>query len=225
MDKMQEPGTAVMNASISLGWLLSEPIAVQRRVTKAIADDLGLPLEFKHVEAILSFATEENRNGKQLALPLGWTVFRERDALVFTTPDLRIRERTPDYQYTLRVPGSTTIPETYSRIETLRIPAAKQAAWNPDDLFDPALLNRELVVRNWRAGDRFWPAHTKAPKKLKELLQDKHLPRWIKKSWPVVQSGDEIIWVRGFPGRAQFRPAEGQDAVAIRELPLDSGET
>jgi tRNA(Ile)-lysidine synthase len=98
MDRLQEPGTAVMNASISLGWLLSEPIAVQRRVTKAVADDLGLPLEFKHIDAILRFAAEENATGKQLALPLGWAIVRERDSLVFTTPDLRQQERTPDYE-------------------------------------------------------------------------------------------------------------------------------
>jgi tRNA(Ile)-lysidine synthetase-like protein len=34
---------------------------------------------------------------------------------------------------------------------------------------------RTLRVRNWRAGDRFWPAHTKVPKKIKELLQELHV--------------------------------------------------
>jgi hypothetical protein len=36
----------------------------------------------------------------------------------------------------------------------------------------------------------------------------------------VVVSGDEIIWVRGFAGRAHFRPAEGKHAILIREQPL-----
>lgn len=222
IEKMEEPGTAVINASINLGWLLSEPIAVQRRVTKAVADDLSLRLEFKHIEAILDFAAQPNATGKRLVLPLGWTVVRARDSLVFTTPDLRVQERTPDYQYALPVPGRTIVPETYSAIEALAVPPAELLGWNPDDLFDPALLATQLLVRNWRPGDRFWPAHTKAPRKVKELLQEKHIPQSERKSWPVVLSGTEIVWVRGFPGRAQFRPPAGHAAVIIREVPLDS---
>ncbi len=49
----------VANASVSRPWFLSEPIAVQRRVVKAIGEHAGIPLEFKHAEEILRFAVEE----------------------------------------------------------------------------------------------------------------------------------------------------------------------
>src|ERR1039458_4266799 len=39
----------VMNASVSRMWFLGEPIAVQRRLVKAIGENAGIPLEFKHV--------------------------------------------------------------------------------------------------------------------------------------------------------------------------------
>ena len=221
LERMQEPGPWVINASISLGWFLSEPVAVQRRVTKAVAHTLALPLEFKHIDEIVRFAAEETGTGKRLALPLGWTVVRERDALVFVPPDLRVHERVPDYEYVIPVPGRTAIPEIYSGLEVLRIIGTERDAYDPDQLFDPSKLGRELRVRNWRAGDRFWPAHTKEPKKLKALLQEKHIPQGVRKSWPVVLSGDEIIWVGGFPGRAHYRPAEGQDAILIREVAME----
>ena len=38
----------------------------------------------------------------------------------------------------------------------------------------PERMPKEVVIRNWRAGDRFWPAHTAAEKKVKELLSDRH---------------------------------------------------
>lgn len=221
IQRLQEPGPAATNASISRGWFLSEPIAVQRRVIKAVAETVGLPLEFKHVEAVLRFAAEENGAGKGLDLPLGWCVQRERDALVFVTPDLRAQERVRDYEYQLRVPGRTVVPEIYAAIEAVRVNGNEQAGCNPDELFDPALLADPLTVRNWRPGDRFWPAHTKAAKKIKELLQEKHLPEYRRRSWPVVVSGGEIIWVLGFAGREQYRPAEGTDAVQIRAVPLN----
>ena len=66
----------VANASVSRGWLLSEPLAVQRRVVKAVGEHAGIPLEFKHIQEILHFAAEECGSGKELSLPLGWKVVR-----------------------------------------------------------------------------------------------------------------------------------------------------
>jgi hypothetical protein len=30
-------------------------------------------------------------------------------------------------------------------------------------------MPKEVLIRNWRPGDRYWPAHTAAAKKVKEL--------------------------------------------------------
>jgi tRNA(Ile)-lysidine synthetase-like protein len=78
-------------------------------------------------------------------------------------------------------------------------------------------------VRNWRPGDRFWPAHTKSPKKIKELLQERHVAQPERRFWPVVVSGDEIIWMRAFPSPAKFRAKPGQDAILIIEKLLTTG--
>jgi len=72
-------------------------------------------------------------------------------------------------------------------------------------------------VRNWRAGDRFWPAHTKAPKKMKELLQQLHVGQPERGLWPVIVCGDEIVWARGFAVPAKFRAKAGCAGVLIRE--------
>ena len=72
IERLEQPGPAVMNASVSRPWFLTEPRAVQRRVVKAIGEEAGIPLEFKHVEEILRFAAEDGAAGKELSLPLGW---------------------------------------------------------------------------------------------------------------------------------------------------------
>jgi tRNA(Ile)-lysidine synthase len=79
-------------------------------------------------------------------------------------------------------------------------------------------LPAQLIVRNWRPGDRFFPAHTKSPKKIKELLQEKHVPQPERRLWPVIVSGDEIIWMRGFPVPAHLRAKSGEEAVLIAFL-------
>ncbi len=213
-------GAHAMNVSIDLRWLLAEPLAVQRRVIKSIGEEAEFALQFKHIEEILRFAATEANTGKHLALPLGWRVAREEDSLVFLSPggDLRL-EATQDYSYPLPVPGQVQIPELGSVIQALRaVPGDSPAGYNQDQALDAALLPGELTVRNWRPGDRFWPAHTKSHKKIKELLQERSVTGQERKLWPVVIAEDEIVWVRGFPPTGKFRAQEGREAVIIREL-------
>jgi tRNA(Ile)-lysidine synthase len=209
----------VANASVSRAWLLSEPAAVQRRLVKAIGERAGIPLEFKHVEEILRFAGE-NGPGKELSLPLGWRAVREPEELVFMTPDLREEPPLQDYEYELPMSIPVAVGEAGLIIEALRIPADADAGYNPDHLLDAESLPGPLRVRNWRPGDRFWPAHTKSPKKIKELLQERHVAQPERRFWPVVVSGEQIVWLRGFRVPAKFRAKAGGEAILILDTPL-----
>jgi tRNA(Ile)-lysidine synthase len=214
----------VMNASVDRMWFLGEPAAVQRRLIKAVGENAGLPLEFKHVEEILRFAGESGGSGKELSLPLGWRLVRKPDELVFVTPDLREPNRSEDYDYELPIPGCVKLPELGVTIEARRVRTEEGAGYNPEQLLDADSLPGPLRVRNWRAGDRFWPNHTKSPKKIKELLQERHVAQPERKLWPVLTSGNEIVWLCGFPAPAQFRAKPGREAVLILET-LAADET
>jgi tRNA(Ile)-lysidine synthase len=228
--RLNQPGPLIMNATIDLLWLQAEPLAIQRRAIKAVGDLAGFPLEFKHVEEIVNFAADEHNQGKKLSLPLGWKVVREAQALTFLTPDLRTQERIPaDYEYLLSYPGRAIVPEAGIVIEAVRVlpdqvssfGIADQVKDGFDRLLDASLVSNSLKVRNWRAGDRFWPVHTKAPKKIKELLQEQHITGDERRVWPVVLSGDEIVWIRGLPAAEKFRAKnENAEAVLIRAVPL-----
>jgi tRNA(Ile)-lysidine synthetase-like protein len=207
----------VANASVSRIWFLGEPVAVQRRLVKAIGEHARIPLEFKHVEEILRFAAEDGKSGKELSLPLGWKLTRHDDELLFVTPDLRDPVEPTEYECLLPVPGQCEISEAGMIIEAQCVPADAAAEYNPDHLLDADSLPGPLRVRNWRAGDRFWPAHTKSPKKVKELLQERHVAQPQRGQWPVVVSGDEIVWVRGFPTPAKHQPKAGRNAILILE--------
>ncbi|HVO82089.1 MAG TPA: tRNA lysidine(34) synthetase TilS [Terriglobales bacterium] len=191
------------------------PLALQRRVVRAAAESLGLRLEFHHVEEILEVASGA---AKSALLPRGWTASRHKQEMRFE-PGPATAAGNPDYEYLLRVPGQIEIPQAASRLEALLVPAAAQRGYNPEHLLEPTLLAKELRVRNWRAGDRFWPAHTRTPKKIKELLQQRQVTGPERKLWPVVVSGSEIVWVRGFAVPAKLRPQPGaEQAVVIREV-------
>lgn len=241
---------ASANCSVSRPWLVTEPKAVQRRVIKAVGEQAGIPLDFRHVEEVLHFADEERPAGKELELPLGWKLVREAEAIVFVTPDLRRELPITNYEYHLEIPGRVSVPELTVAIDALRMAAPppessfsaglpeqpspadspraqdfESTEYNPQQLLDAKLVRSPLTVRNWRSGDRYWPAHTKEPKKIKELLQEKHIGLPQRKLWPVVESGEEIIWMRGFPAPARFQWKGEGEAILIREMPMrESGE-
>jgi tRNA(Ile)-lysidine synthetase-like protein len=214
----------VMNASVPRVWFLGEPVAVQRRLVKAIGENAGIPLEFKHVEEILRVAGEDAASGKEVSLPLGWRLVVEAEELAFVTPDLREPSPPRDYEYELSIPGEVVVHEAGFAIVVQRIPSGEEGAYNPDHLFDEESLRGPLRVRNWRPGDRFWPAHTKSPKKIKELLQDRHVAQPERGLWPVIvsrnESGEEIVWMRGFPLPAKVQAKPGRATFLIVETLL-----
>ncbi len=215
----------VVNGSLNRIWLLGEPIAVQRRVIKAMGEHVRLPLEFKHIDELLQFAAEDCETGKEISLPLGWKMVRHPEELVLVTPDLRQRADSAagqsDYEYDLPVPGRVLVKEAHATFESQRIPGTQeQPVAGSGQLLDAEALPGPLRVRNWRPGDRFWPAHTKAPKKIKELLQRRTTEPDDRKLWPVILSGDVIVWVRGFPVPAKFQAKPGREAVLILERAL-----
>jgi tRNA(Ile)-lysidine synthase len=184
----------------------SLPLALSRRLVRAVAESLGIALEFRHVEEILAQGCE----GSTSTLPGRWIVTRHGDELRFRKPS----EATSDYQHELSVPGKILVPEFNIEIETCVVNA--RSATHSEHFVKSRFAQQKWVVRNWRAGERFWPAHTKEPKKIKELLQDRHITGEEKQRWPVIACGDEIIWMSGFGVRQDLR-ANGE-GVLIREL-------
>src|SRR5581483_4520849 len=196
------------------GALLSLPLALQRRLVRAAAESLGLQLEFRHVEEILA-------GNSSVTLPHYWQVRTSKGELVFTQQVECPAEL--DYEFRLPIPGTVDVPLLGSRFEAVLVSRAE--VYNPEHLLDRARLSKELQVRNWRAGDRFHPTHTKGPKKVKELLQKQHVTGPERKLWPVVASGPDLIWVRGFPVSASFQLGNrSQEAVLVREVRLSPGE-
>lgn len=195
------------------------PGGMQRRLIQSF-EDLGLTLEFRHVEEIISLAAGEPKAGTVI-LPCGWKAVRAGAELRLRFAEQK-RGHVTDYEYRLEVPGSVMIRETNVAIEASFTNGA--GAGGEEHLADPRKLPRPLVVRPWRAGERFRPQHSKETKKIKELLQDRHITGDAKKLWPVVASGAEIVWVRGLGVSEDFRSRDGQ-GISILEQDSTSVKT
>ena len=182
-------------------------LALQRRLVRTAGESLGLGLEFRHVEEVLALREE----GARTTLPGDWVVSRLKGELRLEV----ISEAPSSYRYDLSVPGEVLVSEAGLTVKALAVDSAGEG-YNPERLLDWKHAHGGLIVRNWEAGERFWPSHTKAPKKIKELLQDRHITGDEKKRWPVVASGDEVVWVRGLGVRRDLQ-AKDSSGVLIQE--------
>lgn len=215
-------------ASLPLRPLLALPLAAQRRRMRAWLEsntaDLGIT--FRRIEEALDLA--RGLAGRTMELPDGRdsgkrNLRRGREELVLESePRCEARHEhqpPPDYEYALSVPGVIEVPELCACVEARVVDGSEVPEPERGQLLDLERMPRKLLIRNWRAGDRYWPAHTAAAKKVKELLSDRHVTGTVKKLWPVaVAERRGIVWMRGFAVPAAFRAAEGAaQAIWIRE--------
>jgi len=213
--------------ALDLSGLRSLPLAVRRQVIQRTALRFGVPLEFKHIQQVTDVA-EHGKPGARLVLPNGLAANRTVRELQFS----RNTPKTPEsYSYSLSVPGEVTVSELGTTIRAKLISDGKQKAsgYNAATLLKASLLGSKLTVRNWRAGDKFFPAHTQSPKKVKELLQSGRLGYELspaqRKAWPVIESAGQIVWMRSFPPSQDFVGDSG-DSVLIEEtiMTTEAGE-
>jgi tRNA(Ile)-lysidine synthase len=85
-------------------------------------------------------------------------------------------------------------------------------------VLDLERLRAPLVLRNWRPGDRLRPFGHQNAKKLKRLLNEKHISRWEREGWPVMTSDGVLVWARGLSVAADFAADENtRTGIVIAE--------
>ena len=70
-----------------------------------------------------------------------------------------------------------------------------------------------LTVRAWREGDRIRPAGLGGTKTLADLFTDRKVPRELRRTLPVVVSGDDVVWVAGVAVDERFAAADGAEGA------------
>jgi tRNA(Ile)-lysidine synthase len=189
------------------------PLALQRRLLKQFAERQGLALDFEHVEKLRRCANGELTKAE---LPGGWLAVRKGEHLELRA--LQPEQSCPNYEYALSIPGELCIPEIGATIRATLVKPEFAREAEPGSLLSADLVGPEVIIRNWRPGDRFWPAHSAAEEKLKRLFAEKRIPAEQRSTWPVALCGEQIVWVRGFPVARSFAWSGSGGAVSIEFL-------
>ena len=187
------------------------PLALQRRLLKCFAERKGIALDFEHAENLRRCALGEL---KAVELPGEHTVRNIRGAYLELCVERRSQE-SPAYEYRLLIPGEVQIAALGLTLRALTVAENFARELENGNLLDAELVGAALLIRNWRPGDRFWPAHSRSEEKLKRLFAEKKIAAEQRASWPVAMSGGEIVWVRGFPVAREFQWRGSGEAVTI----------
>lgn len=196
--------------SVARDALISFGPEALRLLWPALAARMGVVLDRRGTERLASF-TIQGRRGARIQLSGGVEAVRHRDALLVRQADAAGADRPR------RLSASTDFgPWRFVRTTAS---GTKGGDWEAE-----LPLNLPLHVRGWRAGDRIIPAGERGggARRVKRLLRESGVEAGIRTGWPVVLSGDEIVWVPGVRRGLAATVRSGRPVAVYRCERIDS---
>ena len=204
---------------MDVGGLLGQPLAVRRRLVRYGSERvLGRerPVDFEHVEAILSLAEQGEGHGRLQAS--GLDVFRSFGWLWLAPAGSGGEGRL--FREDLEPGQEAAWPDGERRIALILHENSSPDNWKSvDHIVDWDRLPGPLVLRTWTPGDELRVAGSAAGVKIKLLFQEGRIPLWERRFWPVLECGGRIVWSRKFGAAAEAAVSAGTTRILeIREL-------
>jgi len=190
---------------------LQQPIAIRRYLLRrAIAWHYPSlrDIDFACIERGLRFLSERRSHG-QADLMVGLSLVCEGELFWLAAGHARLPANDfPALHHegalTLEVPGELSLTGGWRLVaDFVSDPgsAIQQSAANTDPYqawLDASELTLPLLVRNRKSGDRMQPLGMGGHSiKITDLMINQKIPARVRPEWPLVCSGDDIVWVPG----------------------------
>lgn len=164
-----------------------------------------------HVEAIRRLCLDGPPNAT-LDLPHGTRVIRVYERLLIGRAEAPAR---PCFRAAIAPSGTTVVPEAGFEFEAATLAAREVSlpANKMEALFDVREIPDGLVARNFQPGDRLNPLGMRGRRKVNEIFIDARVPRAERMTFPVIESGGEIVWLPGLTRASKARVGESTETV------------
>lgn len=218
--------TAIIRISDFRGYHL----ALQRRILRLAIEKLTGDLsgfDYDHIRDVLDLALS-GTTGSVINLPQYVSAEKVYDELILRPgrPETHIEP----FDYLVRIPGETKIPELGLSIRTIgpeRVNAGKLQPGRDGlrEIFDYDKLHGDLHLRNRRPGDRFQPLGMSGMKKLKDFFIDEKIPRELRDRIPILTDAANILWVVGYRMDDRFKiTANTENQLVIAAIPDNTSD-
>jgi len=151
--------------------------AMQRRMVRYAAEQLGFSPDFPATEALRALASR-GRAGQRTEVAGGLRGER-------THRELRLSVLPPA--------GTDAAPAEV----TFEVPGEVRAPALGVHLLVEAPISTMATLRAWRPGDRVQLRHSSGPRKVKEVLERMKVNGAARSTWPVVEMDGNIVWMQG----------------------------
>ena len=185
--------------------------ALQRRLLRYAAEQMGAALDFASTEALRTLALT-GRSGQKRELSKGLRAERTPRELRLAAGGAGIGregEAGAIPEYAVAIPGEVEAPAFGLR---LRIEVSSPAGAPDGRTPGPG---RTAKLRNWKPGDRVRLRYSAGPRKVKEVLERLRITGTGRTLWPVLEVDGRIVWMRG----VEVEPEQG---IAVQAAFLDA---
>jgi len=177
------------------------PLAVQRRILQRQLAEAGVVSDFELVEQLRVVPGKFVSVGSELSVArdmAGKIRLRKKVGTEFNADDR-----------TLQLQGRAGRAE-FGNLEfrwTLKIfGGSRGRSPHPTEFFDADKIGGEIILRHWRAGDRFQPIGMKPAVKLQDLFVNAKIPAARRRALVLATTPeDEIFWVEGLRIGEKFK--------------------
>ena len=162
----------------------------------------------------LSKLFESGKTGAEISLSKGFRILKDRDNLIIYKSLSQSEE----------VPIEIGVPAHYNDM----ILETRMSDWNSGselpkggnhEVIDFNLVNEQkLILSKWREGDKIHPLGLKGHKKVSDVLTEAKIPLHRKRRYPVLRSGDDILWVCGIRLNDKYKVTDGTKEVLHLKL-------
>jgi tRNA(Ile)-lysidine synthase len=191
------------------------PVALQRRLLRYAAEQVGAAIDFCATEGLRALALD-GRAGQKLDLTQGLRAERSpRELRLRLAAEAGTQDADAAAEYSVAIPGEVTAPAFGLR---LRIEIEASTAFPGKEVQLPgsmACTGRVALLRNWKPGDRVRLRYSSGPRKVKEVLERLRVTGSARALWPVLELDGCILWMQG----VEVEPAQG---IRIGSTSLES---
>ncbi len=208
-----------------------KPLALQRALLRSAIKKLqpsARDVSFDTIERAIQFVSDPIRPA---SCPLiAGLILRDlgEEILLYHTDSPFVFDRLPqlieDAQVVVTIPGEVELAGGWSLSATSETisPGSYQTYLNAQEgdfaAIDESSLSALLSVRSRVPGDRIQPLGFEGTTKVSDIMINNHIPDLARARWPIVVSGDEIVWVAGIRMSHAFRLTAGTSRVIVIRL-------
>ncbi|MBQ2897788.1 MAG: tRNA lysidine(34) synthetase TilS [Clostridia bacterium] len=161
--------------------------------------------EKKHIDYIIE--NFDKTNGAIIQLCFGVVCRSEYDKIIFE----KSSEET-SYSYILPLNGEVYIEEAGVKFTSAIVPKDEAKYIDNAQFFDLSCIDKEIVIRSRKQGDKIIPFGKNNEVKVKDILIKDKIPLNKRKNLPIIECG-EILWIFGVRRSDLYKITDKTDKV------------